>query len=257
MTTGQPLTLATGLDKVRNDYCLLLWDCEKQSAAAAANNYTPIASRMGSPALAQQRPLQQYGSSEAITSLAWFSKHRGLLAAGMGFKWLRLYDTRQENANPSIVLGTKAVYGLAVDTFHDYRFASFTEEGVVKVFDMRAPNDALLTLNQDARSGLARIAFHPTRPGYLASLSKDEEVVRLWNIQDGPAITTSNATERPSFLAQAPVDAPSILKDTASILTSTNASTMGYESPSIATTSATVNTVEAPFLWKARVSKCQ
>lgn len=43
----------------------------------------------------EQRPIQQYGSSEAIASCAW-SSHLGapLLVAGMGNKYLRAFDIR-------------------------------------------------------------------------------------------------------------------------------------------------------------------
>jgi hypothetical protein len=40
------------------------------------------------------RPIQQYGSSEAISSITWFGAHAGLLGAGMGIKWIRIYDVR-------------------------------------------------------------------------------------------------------------------------------------------------------------------
>jgi hypothetical protein len=39
--------------------------------------------------------MQQYGSAEAITSCAWLNETSApLLIAGMGGKWLRLYDIR-------------------------------------------------------------------------------------------------------------------------------------------------------------------
>jgi hypothetical protein len=43
----------------------------------------------------EQRLMQQYGSAEAITSCAWLNETSApLLIAGMGGKWLRLYDIR-------------------------------------------------------------------------------------------------------------------------------------------------------------------
>lgn len=38
---------------------------------------------------------------------------------------------------------TKAVYGVSVDPFNPYRVASYTEEGVVKLWDLRNPNDSI------------------------------------------------------------------------------------------------------------------
>jgi hypothetical protein len=40
------------------------------------------------------RPLCQYGSSEVISSCAWFTNEPKVLAAGMGMKYIRVYDTR-------------------------------------------------------------------------------------------------------------------------------------------------------------------
>ena len=40
------------------------------------------------------RPLCQYGSSEVISSCAWFTIEPKVLAAGMGMKYIRVYDTR-------------------------------------------------------------------------------------------------------------------------------------------------------------------
>jgi hypothetical protein len=67
-----------------------------------------------------QRPLQQYGSSEAVTSVAWLPRHPGLVSAGMGLKYLRVYDVRAESSSPpAIVLNTRAVYGINVRTLSD------------------------------------------------------------------------------------------------------------------------------------------
>ena len=53
----------------------------------------------------EQRPIQQYGSSEAIASCAW-STHGGspLLIAGMGYKYLRTYDIRGKKKICEVVI---------------------------------------------------------------------------------------------------------------------------------------------------------
>jgi len=40
------------------------------------------------------KPIAQYGSSEAVSSAAWFREGSPLLAAGMGLKWIKIFDLR-------------------------------------------------------------------------------------------------------------------------------------------------------------------
>lgn len=101
----------------------------------------------------------------------------------MGNKYLRVYDIRSDNAQP-LQFSTKAVHGIAVDPFCAYRLASYTEEGIIKLWDIRKHNDAILTLNPENKNNLSKIAFSPTQPGFLASLTKDALYIDLWDIQE-------------------------------------------------------------------------
>jgi WD40 repeat protein len=87
----------------------------------------------------------------------------------------------------------KAVYGLITDPYHSHRIASYTEDGVIKLWDIRKPDDAVLSINVDHSSGsrtpLSRILFAPSKRGLLASLSRDANAVDLWDIQEtGPTV---------------------------------------------------------------------
>ncbi|KAJ2957296.1 hypothetical protein NQZ79_g6987 [Umbelopsis isabellina] len=239
-----PNLLAVGLDKARNESCLMVWDVsqatsldESRSPGAmtpvhsgdtgmsaqvvntwkghgsgtfdanerlnqAAGIYANANSTTKSAKPGEQKLIQQYGSAEAITSCAWLNDTSApLLIAGMGGKWLRLYDIRQETSSTSLSIQDKAVYGLTTDPFHQYRLASYTDDGVIKIWDTRKANDALLTINADHTSGLrtplSRIAFAPSKRGLLASLSRDATAVDLWDIQEtGPASTVRNSLQR-------------------------------------------------------------
>ncbi|KAI8890822.1 hypothetical protein K501DRAFT_236548 [Backusella circina FSU 941] len=230
-----PHLLAAGLDKVRNDPCLLVWDIsrsldsysntpsgsqtptssnftirgqsQQESRASITNQwklnmtitqmndnyedrqkYSDIApiSTSGSGSR-EQGPVRQYGSSEAIASCVW-SEHTNspLLIAGMGNKYLRVYDIRADPGSSPLQYATKAVNGAMVDPFNPYRIASYTEEGVIKVWDLRKNNDAILTLNPEtsSKNTLSHIAFSPSRPGFLASLAKDAFNIDIWDIQE-------------------------------------------------------------------------
>ncbi|KAI9494432.1 WD40-repeat-containing domain protein [Zychaea mexicana] len=210
---SHPHLLACGLDKVRNDPCLLVWDVSQAlDGYSAADTPTGMPgtpnlterSRMNSFGMdtstpypsstyREQRPIQQYGSSEAIASCAWSTNGGSpLLIAGMGYKYLRAYDIRVDSNSIPLQFSTKAVYGATVDPFNPYRLATYNEEGVIRLWDLRQTNDSVLTLNSETNSSgsnsskhsLSKIAFSPTRPGLLASLSRDSTSVNLWDIQE-------------------------------------------------------------------------
>ena len=85
--------LATALDKVRNDCGLNVWDIER---CASGDDFS-ITSMHGSNASisskSNEKPLASYGSSEGISSMAWFNDSTRIVA-GMSQKWIRLFDLR-------------------------------------------------------------------------------------------------------------------------------------------------------------------
>lgn len=62
---------------------------------------------------------------EVVSSLKWFAQQNRVLVCGMNNKQLKIYDLR-DSGKPKII-PTKAVYGIALDPFNDYRFASYFE----------------------------------------------------------------------------------------------------------------------------------
>ncbi|KAF9138717.1 hypothetical protein BG015_002278 [Linnemannia schmuckeri] len=237
-----PNLLAVGLDKVRNDYCLMVWDIEQSMnmSRGSESNYAPSGSismtnrsttgslqtsrfgrnsepsesyfdtrlSMNPLSLADTgtaralnassydqstdvRPLCQYGSSEVISSCAWFTNEPKVLAAGMGMKYIRVYDTREDPNSPSsLVISTKAVHGLCMDPFHENRMASCSDDGVIKIWDIRNPSQQILSFYTGPKtapqsSTLVRISFNPQRAGLLASLTKEATCLKVWDIQEG------------------------------------------------------------------------
>ncbi|KAF9919630.1 hypothetical protein FBU30_010724 [Linnemannia zychae] len=239
---GSPNLLAVGLDKVRNDYCLMVWDIEQSMSMSKGsdstyassgsismtnrsttgsvqtsrfgrnNEYTesyfdtrlsmnPLSladtgtARALNPSNYDQstdvRPLCQYGSSEVISSCAWFTNQPKVLAAGMGMKYIRVYDTREDPNSPSsLVISTKAVHGLCMDPFHENRMASCSDDGVIKIWDIRNPSQQILSFYTGPKaapqsSTLVRISFNPQRSGLLATLTKEATCIKVWDIQEG------------------------------------------------------------------------
>lgn len=213
-----PHLLSVGLDKVRNEPCLFVWDVSRSMDYTPAQTPTFKDSRFkmteNSTRLdffedrqklndlsglmnRESGPIRQYGSSEVISSCAW-TEHANapLLMAGMANKYLRVYDIRTDS-NP-LQFTTKAVYGTTPDPYNPFRLASNTEEGIIKVWDIRKPNEAVLTLQPETKS-ISKIVFSP-QSGLLASLSKDAHQMQLWNIQEtrGIPVLWKTKKTRPS-----------------------------------------------------------
>jgi hypothetical protein len=194
--------LSCGLDKVRNDHSLFVWDISGSLQSNASEPYT--------------QPLRQYGSSEAVTSVSWLKTCPYLLGAGMGLKWMRWYDIRQESS-PAIVIGTRSVYGIQVDPLNRFRFASFSDEGIINIFDMRKYSDSLLSISgpvvNEGKSGCVRISFSSKRAGMLAALYKESKRLHVFDIQNGPSINDITYIEDDIYINSLPEEEQSELKN--------------------------------------------
>ncbi|GAW04234.1 WD repeat-containing protein [Lentinula edodes] len=161
---SDPNYLAVGLDKVRGDSSLVIWDVQEEMGVFRTtmnpfdnsnvvtiphskeligkfSTYPPIP-RTDHPVRTDQRIVQAHAQTELISSLAWLPQntHPYLLLAGLSPRWLRLFDIRNpagSGAGASYVssIATK-VTGIATDPFDTTRFATWGD-GVVTVWDLR------------------------------------------------------------------------------------------------------------------------
>ncbi|KAE8358738.1 WD40 repeat-like protein [Aspergillus caelatus] len=102
--------LAAGLDRVRNDFCLNVWDVNQR-----------LAMRGGKGAV---EPLRKLASSEPITSVKFFRDQPDTLVAGVKGQYVRIYDLREGPGNPSLQFPTRCVHGLAIDWLDENYIAS-------------------------------------------------------------------------------------------------------------------------------------
>jgi WD40 repeat protein len=176
--------LAAGFDRLRGDSGLIVWDV---SRITEGNEHVSV--------------LSQYGSSQGVTSAAWLAKSSVLLA-GMGMKWIKGYDTRA-NLESIFTLNTKAVLGLRCDPFSSHRFASFGDDSIVKVWDTRYLNGAVLNINTEFRFGVASVAWSPTVPNLLSSSGKDGSIIKIWRLESlvGDFTNEQGNTEDDELLA--------------------------------------------------------
>ncbi|KAJ7067827.1 hypothetical protein C8F01DRAFT_1115851 [Mycena amicta] len=224
-----PNFLAVGLDKVRGDSSLVIYDIissrSKLSLSLVPDEDPVLPSRPG-PAIpryeitprADARTVQHHAPTEVVSALAYASNTNYLLLAGLSFRWLRLFDIR--TPTPGITTALTKVQGIASDPFDNHRIATFGD-GFVSVWDVRklAGGPVLSFSEKDAaadgaplsstRASYSEIEFSSTRRGTLAALHRDSPYVRFWDIlstraseggsgdsSDGGAAETSSSSSR-------------------------------------------------------------
>lgn len=209
--------LAAGLDKVRNDVSLLVWDIkiqlsvrdsgnqEKRHSGVPGGKQSPVtvgAGYQGDPSAMANRPLAELSTSDPTLSMAWSLHDHNMLICGQAQKFLRVFDIR-DATRPHNATVTKAVNGVCVDPHFEHRIASFSEgpPGVMCIWDDRYFEKPLMIMNQ--LNPVTAIAWSPTRSGLLATIGKESPIVQLYDIQHAsvgsPAYGVVYETE-PSFI---------------------------------------------------------
>ncbi|KAL8694804.1 MAG: hypothetical protein Q9224_003497, partial [Gallowayella concinna] len=108
--------LATGLEKVRNDFCLYIWDVSDRLSGGTS----PITS----PGRFTSEPIRRLSSSEAITSIRFFQSQPDTFVAGVKGACIRMYDLRENGGNPALQYQTSSVHNLSIDPLDENYFAS-------------------------------------------------------------------------------------------------------------------------------------
>ncbi|KIX06148.1 uncharacterized protein Z518_04122 [Rhinocladiella mackenziei CBS 650.93] len=121
--------LAAGLDKVRTDFCLNIWDFNQRLPAPGSKGFSKTYSD----------PLHKLASGEPITSLKFFQDDPQLLVAGVKGQFVRLYDLREPTVGNGLQFATRCVHNLAIDWRDENFFASCypTNDPSICVWDRR------------------------------------------------------------------------------------------------------------------------
>lgn len=137
--------LATGLERVRNDFCLNVFDIQQ-----GLNN----SSQYGSTKQGVE-PIRKLATSEGITSIKFFPSQPDLLVAGVKGTCVRLYDLRESTGIYVLQYPTTCVHNLAVDPQDENYFVSAgpPRETAVHVWDKRAaPSNTAASLGSGYRN---------------------------------------------------------------------------------------------------------
>ena len=121
--------LAAGLEKVRNDFCLNVWDLNQRLNSSPGKSYGKSGNE----------PIYKLASGEPITSLRFFQDQPQLLAAGVKGQYIRLYDLREATNTFALQFATRCVNNIAIDFQDENYFASClpANNPTVSVWDRR------------------------------------------------------------------------------------------------------------------------
>lgn len=198
--------VAVGLDKLRQDYSLQIWNVENYSKATDHLLHHHHHQNQHQHQHHQQQLLLSYVQNEAILSAIFHPNDPNCLLSG-SYKFLREFDLRSDQH--VFQLGTRCTSGIAVDPFSDNFFASHAEDGTLCIWDRRKLTSSvrllrpsvsgtllntagvvhelpLLTFNKllnDSRKGNysnACFKYSPTRRGEFSTLFNGE-LIRRWN----------------------------------------------------------------------------
>ncbi|KAF2637223.1 hypothetical protein P280DRAFT_407736 [Massarina eburnea CBS 473.64] len=113
--------VATGLDRVRNDVCLNIYDLNNPNATSTSEPYKKLA------------------SSEAISSIKFFSGQPEILVAGVAKQYIRIYDLRDSTTSGVGQFPTRQVHNIAIDPLDENYLVSAgtTGEPTVTIWDQR------------------------------------------------------------------------------------------------------------------------
>ncbi|KAJ6627385.1 hypothetical protein B0H10DRAFT_2161088 [Mycena sp. CBHHK59/15] len=201
--TVDPNFIAVGLDKVRGDSSLVVYDVSSaraklslSAAAPDADNVAPLPRaqphipRVELGPRADPRTVQHHAPTEIVSSVAYVSGSNHLLLAGMSFRWFRLLDIR--TPSPAVTNVAAKVQSIITDPYDPHRIGTFGD-GFISIWDARkiAPAPLLSFTEKDAAadgalsrlsSVYAGIEFSSTRRGTLAALHRDASYVRFWDM---------------------------------------------------------------------------
>jgi WD repeat-containing protein mio len=202
---ADPTYLAVGMDKVRGDSSLIIWDIRSVSPAlsippkaTAGVDEDSLLSFRPHPRIPRadvgsrtdNRVLQQHAPTEIVSALSFMPNSTHLLLAGISHRWLRLFDLR--SPVPSTTNVASKVHGISTDPFDPHRIATFGD-GSVTVWDARRLPHPLVTFTEKdayadgarrrANSTFTTIEFSSTRRGTLAVLERESTYVRFWDLR--------------------------------------------------------------------------
>ncbi|KAI9758341.1 MAG: Uridine nucleosidase 1 [Chaenotheca gracillima] len=150
--------LAAGLDKVRNDFCLNIWDVNQRLSSwnKSAKGWSTVKS--------PSEPVRKLATSETISSVKFFADQPDTLVTGVKSQYVRIYDLREPPGNPSLQFATRCAHNLSIDTQDENYFASASSSGepLICLWDRRwGPQLSAAMLSSSGQSPQQEQPEHP------------------------------------------------------------------------------------------------
>ena len=123
--------LAAGLERVRNDFSLNIWDVNQRLPA--------VMSPGGRSSKGYIEPYRKFASSEAISSIKFYAAQPEVLIAGTKGRGIRIYDLRENTGTPSLHFQTSCVHNIAIDSLDENYFAcaGVPKDTTIQIWDIR------------------------------------------------------------------------------------------------------------------------
>jgi WD40 repeat protein len=84
----------------------------------------------------------------------------------------------------SLIFSTRAVQGITTDPFSANRWASFSDDGIVRIFDIRKVGEPVLSFSTDFKNGIKQINWAKSRSGIIGVIGRDSPIIKIFEIQD-------------------------------------------------------------------------
>ncbi|KAI9656568.1 MAG: hypothetical protein M1821_004775 [Bathelium mastoideum] len=199
--------VATGLDRVRNDFCMNVYDVNQTTRRHGV----------------AQEPYRKLSSSEAITSIKFFQGNSQTLLAGVARQCIRFYDLRDSYNYGMAQFTTRYVHNLAIDPLDENYFLSAGPPGepAVSVWDKRFISQTVpATPSSDGGSPGAVLELRPAIDYVTGSNSSMGSNASIWSLRfsghrRGSFCLLASTGEIKSYeIASYAVDAPHVIPAT-------------------------------------------
>ena len=189
MRTNQ---LAAGYEKVRAASGVMIFDIAHSPLSVDGRGATIS-------------PVAEIAQGESAMALDWVPESPSCVAVGTGFKWLRLYDLRDKSPiSAGVMAHQRSVQGVRFDSYRPRCLATFSDEGLVKVWDVRKLSGNAIVEVATGSKAVRQVAWSPDRAGILATIASDEPWVSLWDINSSGVFTLDDEPDSSSGARDAP-----------------------------------------------------
>ena len=202
--SADPNYLATGYERHRSDYSLLIWDLSTAISATPPDHQTPwqrpiprlddMNAHVREPKAPEQRYIQHYCASEHVNDIAFLPTSYTLLVSTNN-KAVKMLDLRSPNSGTGhgdTALAnwtTRAVSDLSPDPSNACRFASFESSSsgsTVRLWDTRKAGSDILAL--DISGAISSIQWAAGGSGMSRLGVGTKDGVSVWDIIDGRSV---------------------------------------------------------------------